>query len=89
MAILPPRDVPIVDRATGLMNQKWYRYFFERDLENQPQETSSYIEFIEMTAPASPADQHVRLFASDAGAGKTQLSALFPTGAIQVVKVEP
>lgn len=47
------------------------------------------LEFQEQTAPAAPAANNVRLYAVDNGAGKTQLMALFPTGAAQQVAIEP
>ena len=40
----------------------------------------SYMQYSEMTAPAAPAANGVRIFAQDNGAGKTQLMALFATG---------
>lgn len=43
----------------------------------------------EMTAPAAPAADHVRIYAEDDGAGKTRLMALFPTGAAQQIAIEP
>lgn len=48
-----------------------------------------YVELSEMTAPAAPAANTVRLFCRDNGSGKTQLCAQFPTGAIQAVATEP
>lgn len=47
------------------------------------------LEFIEQTAPAAPSADRVRLYAQDNGAGKTQLMALFNTGAAQQVAIEP
>jgi hypothetical protein len=47
------------------------------------------IDLPEMTAPASPAANNVRLFAQDNGSGKTQLMALFPTGAAVQIAIEP
>jgi hypothetical protein len=47
-------------------------------------------ELSEMTAdPAAPAANKVRIFSRDNGAGKTQICALFPTGAVQVLATEP
>lgn len=46
------------------------------------------IEIAEMTAPSAGAANTVRLFARDNG-GKTELCAIFPTGAIQRVAIEP
>jgi hypothetical protein len=48
-----------------------------------------YLEFGEMTPPASPAGNKVRLFAKDNGSGKTQICALFPTGAVVELGIEP
>lgn len=48
-----------------------------------------YIEVAEMAAPAAPAANKARLFVRDNGLGKTQLCAIFPTGAIQVISTEP
>jgi hypothetical protein len=43
----------------------------------------------EITDPAAPATNHGRLYFRDNGAGKTQVVARFPTGAIQVIATEP
>jgi hypothetical protein len=50
---------------------------------------AAYCQFIEQTDPAAPADVNVRLYAKDAGAGKTALVARFPTGAVQTIATEP
>ena len=76
--VLPPITVPLVDDK-GKMTSAWYRYFFEKSLQNQPVELSSYIDLQEMTVPAAGVTNHARLFARDSG-GKTQLAAIFPTG---------
>lgn len=47
------------------------------------------MEWREQTAPAAPSTNGVRVYAQDNGAGKTQLMALFPTGAAQQVAIEP
>lgn len=46
-------------------------------------------EMWEMTAPAAPAANGVRIYAQDNGAGKTQLMALFASGAAQQIAIEP
>lgn len=51
--------------------------------------TGGAFEMLEMTAPAAPAANRVRLYSQDNGSGKTQLMALFPTGAAQQVAIEP
>jgi hypothetical protein len=50
---------------------------------------ANYVELDERTAPAAPAANKVRIFCRDNGAGKTQLCALFPTGAVQQIAIEP
>lgn len=52
-------------------------------------EVGNGVQFTEMTAPSAPAANKVILFAQDNGAGKTQLMALFASGAAQVVATEP
>lgn len=49
----------------------------------------NYAQLSEMTAPAAPATNNVRIYAEDDGAGKTRLMALFPTGAAQQIAIEP
>lgn len=41
------------------------------------------------SAPPTPAANHGVMYFRDNGAGKTQLVALFPTGAVQVIATEP
>jgi hypothetical protein len=48
-----------------------------------------YIEQTEMTAPAAPAANGVRIYAVDNGAGKTQLMAIFSSGAAQQLAIQP
>ncbi len=47
------------------------------------------LNFIEQTAPAAPAANGVYIYAQDNGAGKTQLMALFASGAAQQIAIEP
>ena len=47
------------------------------------------VQLTEMTAPAAPAANNVRIYAVDNGSGKTQLMALFATGAAQQIAIEP
>lgn len=49
----------------------------------------NFQEFLEMTAPSAGAANTCRLFAQDNGAGKTQLMALFNSGAAQQVAIQP
>lgn len=46
-------------------------------------------QFVEMTAPAAPATNGVRIYAEDNGSGKTRLMALFATGAAVQIAIEP
>lgn len=50
---------------------------------------SGYMEFNEVSDPSAPSTNYGRLYMRDNGAGKTQLVARFPTGAIQVIATEP
>lgn len=50
---------------------------------------TSAAELTEMTAPAAPAANKVRIYAEDDGAGKTRLMALFATGVAQQLAIEP
>jgi hypothetical protein len=47
------------------------------------------LEMQEVTAPAAPAANGVRIYAEDNGGGKTRLMALFATGAAQQIAIEP
>lgn len=48
-----------------------------------------FVQLTERATPASPAANKVRIYAKDNGAGKTQLMALFATGAAQQIAIEP
>jgi hypothetical protein len=50
---------------------------------------TTYVEMTEMTAPAAGAANTCRLFTQDNGAGKTQLMAIFSSGAAQQVALQP
>lgn len=50
---------------------------------------SGYIEWPEQSDFAAPAANKVRVYCRDNGAGKTQIVARFPTGAVQVLATEP
>ena len=80
---LPPISIPVVDIKNGTMDARWYRYFFQLSLTNQPTQYS------EITDPDAPDPNNGLLYVRDNGAGKTQLAIRFPTGAIQVVATEP
>jgi len=46
-------------------------------------------EMTEVTAPAAPGANKVRIYAEDNGSGKTRLMALFASGAAQQIAIEP
>ncbi len=50
---------------------------------------AQFIETKEMTAPAAPSTNGVRIYAEDNGSGKTRLMALFATGVAQQIAIEP
>ncbi len=52
-------------------------------------QTAGYHEMVEMTAPAAGAADSVRIYAVDNGSGKTQLMALFSSGAAQQLAIQP
>ena len=58
-------------------------------LGNGSADFAGYQQMTEMTAPAAPAANKVRVYAEDNGAGKTRLMAIFPTGAAQQIAIEP
>lgn len=51
--------------------------------------TGAAISLIEQTAPSAPSANGVYIYAQDNGAGKTQLMALFASGAAQQLAIEP
>jgi hypothetical protein len=51
--------------------------------------SSGFFQATEIAAPAAPAADGVRIYAVDNGSGKTQLMALFATGAAQQIAIEP
>lgn len=50
---------------------------------------SNYLALTEMSAPASADANNVRIFAQDNGSGKTQLMAIFQSGAAVQIAIEP
>lgn len=50
---------------------------------------ASYIEMLEGTAPSAAPANSVRLYTQDNGGGKTQLMAIFASGAAQQIAIEP
>lgn len=51
--------------------------------------TGGVLSFIERTAPSAPAADGCYIYAQDNGAGKTQLMALFSSGAAQQLAIQP
>lgn len=51
--------------------------------------TSTYLGMAEIAAPSAPAANGVRIYAVDNGGGKTQLMALFSSGAAQQIAIQP
>lgn len=47
------------------------------------------IELTEIADPAAPDANGARLYARDNGVGKTQIVAVFATGAVQVIATQP
>ena len=60
-----------------------------RRVEQLERRQTTHASFAEITDPDAPEDSSVRVYASDAGSGKTQLVARFPTGSVQQITVEP
>lgn len=60
-----------------------------RDLKLRNLIQTEYSQLTEMTAPAAPAANSVRIYAEDNGAGKTRLMALFATGSAVQLGIEP
>jgi hypothetical protein len=52
-------------------------------------QVGAYHEMAEMTAPAAPATNSVRIYAEDNGSSKTRLMARFATGAAVQIAIEP
>lgn len=50
---------------------------------------TGYLDILEMPAPSNAAANRARIFAQDNGAGKTQICAIFSSGAVQVIATEP
>ena len=71
---------PQADNAMtlGLIARRWTNVF-----------QAGYTQLSEMTAPAAPATNDVRVYAEDNGAGKTRLMARFATGAAVQIAIEP
>jgi hypothetical protein len=66
----------------GLSTSSYAGYF------DGPVYGKTHVDLAETATPTAPAANTARLFVRDSG-GKTQLCVLFPTGAIQVLAIEP
>jgi hypothetical protein len=62
----------------GTTSKRWGNFF-----------QNGYSDLIEISAPAAPAVNGVRIYAEDNGSGKTRLMALFATGAAVQIAIEP
>jgi hypothetical protein len=71
-------DVTLRRQAAGIL-----------DLSATGSTNGAALQFSEQTAPAAPAANSVRIYAVDNGAGKTQLMALFASGAAQQIAIQP
>jgi hypothetical protein len=68
---------------------EWMNLLY-RWLSNMSKIECEYIEMKELSAsPAAPGTDRVRIYAIDSGGAKTQLTARFNTGVVQVIKTEP
>ncbi len=52
-------------------------------------DTDGFVELVENGDPSAPASNKVRFYARDNGSGKTQVMAIFSTGAAQIIATQP
>ena len=71
-------DIALRRQAAGIL-----------DLSATGSTNGAALQFSEQTAPAAPAANSVRIYAVDNGSGKTQLMALFSSGAAQQIAIQP
>lgn len=71
-------DITLRRQAAGIL-----------DLSATGSTSGAALQFSEQTAPAAPAANSVRIYAVDNGSGKTQLMALFSSGAAQQIAIQP
>ncbi len=71
-------DITLRRQAAGIL-----------DLSATGSTNGAALQFSEQTAPAAPAANSVRIYAMDNGSGKTQLMALFASGAAQQIAIQP
>ncbi len=82
-------DIALMRNAAGVVEVTNGTANTYRDLKLRNLIQTEYSQLTEMTAPAAPATNSVRIYAEDNGAGKTRLMALFATGAAQQISIEP
>ena len=82
-------DIALARNAAGVLEVNSGTAGTWRDLKLRNLIQTAYHEVAEMTAPAAPATNSVRIYAEDNGAGKTRLMALFATGSAVQIAVEP
>lgn len=79
-----------VNGSTAGPDTTWYRTAAGiMALRGSGTSAGASLELLEQTAPAAGAANTVRIYAVDNGSGKTQLMALFATGAAQQIAIEP
>ena len=82
-------DIALARNAAGVLEVNSGTAGTWRDLKLRNLIQTAYHEVAEMTAPAAPATNSVRIYAEDNGAGKTRLMALFASGVAQQIAIEP
>ena len=82
-------DVALRRSAAGVLDLDSGTSTQYRDLKLRNLLQTEYSQLTEMTAPAAPAANSVRIYAEDNGAGKTRLMALFASGAAVQLGIEP
>lgn len=79
-------DTTITDNSSGGWDIEQELSYIHRDLQHHT--FKGMLEIEEMTNPANAPANRVRVYARDNG-GKTELVALFPSGAVQPLGIEP
>jgi len=66
-----------------------YAFYYDAPVGKFAIESTGVVTMVEQTAPGSPAANTARIYTKDNGAGKTEVCALFNTGAEQCFAVQP
>lgn len=82
-------DAALMRNAAGVVEVNNGTATAYRDLKLRNLLNVEYHQMTEMTAPAAPATNSVRIYAEDNGSGKTRLMALFASGVAQQIAIEP